>query len=62
MKREKIMETFRQLAKSQGSYGRLYENLKYLKTESPSDYNKYMEQLEGENFKDAVDLVIWLES
>lgn len=51
MKRDKILETFKSLAKSQGFYGRLLDNI----TEEELDY------LEEQKFKDAVDLILFIE-
>ena len=62
MNREQIMETIRQLARSQGSYGRFYRALCEMREEDPDRFDKAMTMLEEKNFKDAVDLVMYLES
>ena len=62
MNREQIMETIRQLAHSQGSYSRLYRDLCEMREEDPDRFDKAMTMLEEKNFKDAVDLVMYLES
>jgi hypothetical protein len=54
MNKEEIMETIKSLARSQGFYGRLYETLK----ENPDA----LEFLEKQNFKDSLDMVMFLES
>lgn len=59
LNREEIMESIRSLAKSQGSYGRLLENLEEL---SPEDYEETMQVLERQNFKDPVDMILFFES
>ena len=58
MNRNDIMETIRSLALSQGFYGRLYRQLEDLDDET---YDEVMQELEEKNFKDAVDLVLFLE-
>ena len=62
MNREQIMEAIRQLAHSQGFYSRLYRDLCEMREEDPDRFDKAMTMLEEKNFKDAVDLVMYLES
>lgn len=62
MNREQIMEAIRQLASSQGYYGRLYCALCRLRDDEPEKFDQAMTMLEEKNFKDAVDLVMYLES
>ena len=62
MNREQIMEAIRQLAHCQGSYGRFYRDLCEMREEDPDRFDKAMTMLEEKNFKDAVDLVMYLES
>ena len=62
MNREQIMEAIRQLAHSQGSYGRFYRDLCEMREEDPDRFEEVMTLLEEENFKDAVDLIMYLES
>lgn len=59
MKKNEIMKTFKSLAKSQGYYGRIVDELESM---SESNRNMYLEGLEKQNFKDAVDLVMFMES
>ena len=59
MKREEIMETIKTLASSQGLYSRLYRDLMELDEEK---YNEVMTELESQNFKDGVDLVMFIEN
>lgn len=59
MKREEIMETIKSLASSQGLYGRLYRDLMEL---DEGEYDEVMTELESQNFKDGVDLVMFIES
>lgn len=58
MKREEIMETIKTLASSQGLYSRLYRDLMALDEDK---YNEVMTELESQNFKDAVDLIMFIE-
>ena len=58
MNRNAIMETIRSLALSQGFYGRLYRQLEDLDDET---YDEVMQELEEKNFKDVVELVLFLE-
>ena len=58
MKREEIMETIKTLASSQGLYSRLYRDLMALDEEK---YNEVMTELESQNFKDGVDLIMYIE-
>lgn len=61
MKRDEIIDTIASLANSQGFYGRLLRNLIELKQEYPETYEETMESLEAKNFKDTLDLVMFLE-
>ena len=54
-----IREAIKQLAKSQGSYGRLDANLDEL--QDLDKYDEVMQELDDQNFKDIVDLVMYLE-
>ena len=54
MTRKQILETIKDLAKSQGFYGRLYEQVK--------DNKEALDLLESQGFESVVDLVLWLET
>lgn len=58
MKREEIMEIIKSLASSQGLYSRLYKDLMAL---DEDEYDEVMTELESQNFKDGVDLVMFIE-
>lgn len=58
MNREEILETIRSLAESQGFYGRL---VKILESDE-LDALAYLELLEEQNFKDPIDLILFIES
>ena len=60
--RDEILKAISSLAKCQGFYSRLYLNLTELRMDDPEEYNRVMTQLEEQNFKDSVDLVMYLES
>lgn len=62
MNREQIMETVKQLAHSQGSYGRFYRDLCEMRDNEPERFDEAMTMLEEKNFKDAVDLILYLET
>jgi hypothetical protein len=58
MKIEQIIEVIKDLAKSQGFYGRLLNDIENM---SDGEFAYFKEVLEEQNFKDAVDLIIYLE-
>jgi len=62
MKREQILETIADLAKTQGFYGRLLANLANLKSNDPEKYEKVMSELEAKNFKGELELIMYLEA
>ncbi len=59
MNREQILQAIKDLAKSQGSYLRLLHSIY---SASEEDRETFLGNLEAQNFKDVVDLVIYLES
>lgn len=58
MKKKEILNAIRSLAASQGFYSRLLISL----SSNEPDSVAYLEYLEEQNFKDAVDLIMFLES
>lgn len=58
MKRNEIMATFRSLARSQGLYGRILNEINSM---SESERNRVFEELESQNFKDSLDLIMYIE-
>ncbi len=62
MKMEDILNAIRELASSQGFYGRLLRDLTELKENDLESYNSIKEELESQNFTDTLDLIIYLES
>ena len=62
MNRDEIMDAIKMLAGSQGFYSRMYSNLCELRDNDPDEFDRNMTILEEQNFGDAVDLVMFLES
>ena len=58
MNREQILDAFRSLARSQGFYGRL---LKQIGSVDEETREAFLSDLESRNFRDVVDLVMWIE-
>jgi hypothetical protein len=61
MSRNEILSVFKQLALSQGFYGRLLRNLDNLYVNSPDMYEELMLNLESQKFADTVDLILYIE-
>lgn len=61
MNREEILEAIRQLAQSQGFYGRLLRQLEETREEDPEEYEHIMTELEAQGFNETLDLVLYLE-
>lgn len=62
MNRYDILNTIKDLARSQGFYGRLLERLNYLSTHDAETYDAVMSDLESRNFPDPLDLILYFES
>ena len=58
MKRDEIREVFEQLAMSQGFYGRLLRQIDEADEEARE---RFWEDLEEQNFKDSLDLILYIE-
>lgn len=58
---EQILEAIRELAHSQGFYGRLYEHLMYIKSNEPEQWKAAVKELEAQHFSDTVDMVLYFE-
>lgn len=61
MKINEIIEVVRNLAQSQGLYGRILAHWNEVAENDPDEWNYIVEQLEAQNFKDAVDFVMFVE-
>ena len=59
MKMEDIIKLIRELAKSQGFYGRLLESILELDAEN---YEELAELWESENFADELDFILYIEA
>ena len=57
MKRKEILNVIRNLAGSQGFYGRLYEKL----SDGSEESEEYLDHLESQGFGDEADLVMYIE-
>lgn len=53
MNKAEILIALKKLAHSQGFYGRLLEEIE--------NDDSILQQLEDQNFKDTVDMILWLE-
>lgn len=62
MNENQIMKAIGSLAQCQGFYTRLYNSLSTMKECDPEDYHNVMESLVSQNFKDEIDLVMYLET
>ena len=58
MNRDEIREVFKQLAMSQGFYGRLLRQIDEADEEARENFWK---DLEDQNFKDSVDVILYIE-
>lgn len=58
MKMNEIIDTIKMLAKSQGFYGKLLNSIMSLDTE---DFEKVKTELENQNFKDSIDMIMYFE-
>lgn len=61
MKMSQILAAIRTLSYSQGLYGRLYRSIMELKEHDAGAYDRLVEQLEAQEFGDAVDMVLYFE-
>lgn len=57
MDRTQILDAIKSLSRSQGMYGRIYEAL----TDGSDAAENALNQLESQNFKDVVDMVLYIE-
>ena len=57
MNRDEILNILSNLAKSQGTYARLYNQL----SDGSEDSEKLLTLMESHGFNDVVDMIMWLE-
>lgn len=62
MDRNQILNAIESLSHSQGFYGRILRNLNELKEESEEKYEQAMSELEAQNFKDELEMVLYFET
>lgn len=58
MKRDEITRLFQSLARSQGSYGRLLRDIDNM---NESDREEFWIELETQNFRDDIDVILFIE-
>ena len=58
MNRDEILSALSTLARSQGSYARLYNQL----SDGSEDAEKFLTLMESQGFNDVVDMIMWFES
>lgn len=61
MDRNEILNLIRELACSQGMYGRLFHAIMEVKEQDPNHYEEFMEELEAKRFAKPLDFVLWFE-
>jgi hypothetical protein len=59
LKKDDIMNIFKSLSSSQGFYGRV---VSYLESLPENEKERNLRALEEQNFKDEVDLILYMES
>ena len=57
-----VIEVIKELAKSQGFYSRLWQNIQENILTDEEKYETFQQFCEQQNFKDAVDLVLFFET
>ena len=62
MKIEQILYEIKQLSYSQGFYGRLYNHIMEIMREDTKAYNEIKKELEEQNFKTTLDMVLYFET
>ena len=58
---DQVIEVVRMLSHSQGFYGRLLEEIMYIKDYEPEKFETFKELIEEQKFKDPVDVVLFFE-
>ena len=57
-----VIEVIKDLAKSQGFYSRMWQNIQENILTDEEEYENFQQFCEQQNFKDAVDLVLFFET
>jgi hypothetical protein len=58
---EKVIEVVQMLSHSQGFYGRLLEEINYIKEYEPEKFETFKEIIEEQEFTNPVDVVLFFE-
>ena len=61
MTRRQILDTIKDLGRSQGLYSRIYEAIMSLKEADKEQYDSFMNHLVNQQFESPVDLVFYFE-
>lgn len=61
MKIDEILNLFRNLAMSQGFYGRLLANIEELKKNDEESYENFVSMMESKNFQNPLDVILFVE-
>jgi hypothetical protein len=66
LKRDDMLKIIRDLARSQGSYGRLLHNITELEKDNPQEYEQTMSlweaQMVAHNVTTPIEFILWWES
>lgn len=62
MGRQQILDTIKDLSRSQGLYSRIYNTIHKMRINEPEMFNLYMTHLVNQQFETPVDLVLFFES
>lgn len=58
---EKVIEVVEMLSHSQGTYGRMLEQILYLKENKPEAFDEFSRIIESQHFKDPVEIILFFE-
>ena len=62
MTRRQILDTIKDLSRSQGLYSYIYANLQRYRKEDPDFFDLFMNHLVSQHFESPVDLVLFFEA
>lgn len=58
---EQVIDVIKMLSQSQGFYGRLLEEIKYIEENDPMSFEVFKDMIEKEEFENPVDVVLFFE-
>lgn len=58
---EQVIEVVKMLSHSQGTYGRMLEQILYLRENKPDAFDEFSRIIESQHFKDPVDIILFFE-